>query len=594
MNQAIENTAEENMTELAACVSRETAAELQSDFMFLEALANRPDMRSNMLTVREKAQLLKSDVQPEQGQMRLSVTDLAGNMWNSEGSSGNVAGRDYFVSACSGIPYVSDPLLSSVDGTLIVTYAVPIKDVSEKICGVMYLVKEGTFLCSIVSDVRIGNTGGAYILNDKGTTIGHSDVAIVERGENVSEEVKTDPALASLAVLEKKMSAGETGTGTYEYGGVRKMMAYAPIPNSRWSIAVYVASAELLKFIPVMIRTLLIAAGVLMILSAVGSFIFAGRFSKPLVLAAQQIRKMSEGDFVALNDIAKYDRRRDEVGVFAAAMKRMFLSIRDIAGSIGDISEQVSSGAQQISSTSQQVSAGASEQAASTEEMSSTMEQMASNIRQSADNAIKTGSMAKKTSEDGKTGSNAVSEAVEAMKEIAAKISIIEDIASQTNLLALNAAIEAARAGEAGKGFAVVASEVRKLAERSQLAAGEIGELSVKTVTAAEQAGTMMDRVVPSIDETAVLVDEIVAASKEQDVGAQQVNKAIMQLDSVVQQNASASEELAAMAEELSAHADTLIKAVSFFTISDENPLPVNISRAELIAPDRTGTHIPS
>jgi methyl-accepting chemotaxis protein len=153
------------------------------------------------------------------------------------------------------------------------------------------------------------------------------------------------------------------------------------------------------------------------------------------------------------------------------------------------------------------------------------------------------------------------------MKEIAEKISIIEEIARKTDLLALNAAVEAARAGEHGKGFAVVASEVRKLAERSQNAAADISKLTLGGVTLAESAGSMLSKLVPDIRKTAELVQEIAAASAEQNTGANQVNKAIQQLDQVIQQNSSASEEMAATAEELSGQAEQLQTAIGFFKV---------------------------
>ncbi len=143
------------------------------------------------------------------------------------------------------------------------------------------------------------------------------------------------------------------------------------------------------------------------------------------------------------------------------------------------------------------------------------MEEMAANIRQNAENAPQTEKIALQKSATDAAGGRAGGgqETVAAMKDIAEKISIIEEIARQTNLLALNAAIEAARAGEHGKGFAVVAAEVRKLAERSQHAAGEISELSGSSVEVAEKAGRDADQIVPDIQKTAELVQEIAAAA---------------------------------------------------------------------------------
>ncbi|MEW6521939.1 MAG: methyl-accepting chemotaxis protein, partial [Thermodesulfobacteriota bacterium] len=214
------------------------------------------------------------------------------------------------------------------------------------------------------------------------------------------------------------------------------------------------------------------------------------------------------------------------------------------------------------------------EQAAAAEEASSSMEQMSSNIRQNADNALQTEKIAVKSASDAQEGGKAVNQTVGAMKEIAGKISIIEEIARQTNLLALNAAIEAARAGEHGKGFAVVASEVRKLAERSQKAAAEISELSSASVEVAEKAGDMLSKMLPDIQKTAELVQEISAASKEQDTGAEQINKAIQQLDQVIQQNAGASEEMSSTAEELSAQAEQLQGIIAFFKVDGHGARP--------------------
>ncbi len=185
-------------------------------------------------------------------------------------------------------------------------------------------------------------------------------------------------------------------------------------------------------------------------------------------------------------------------------------------------------------------------------------------------------------------------ETVNAMKDIAGKISIIEEIARQTNLLALNAAIEAARAGEHGKGFAVVASEVRKLAERSQKAAAEISELSSNSVEVAEKAGELLARMVPDIQKTAELVQEISAASREQDTGAEQINKAIQQLDQVIQQNASSSEEMSSTAEELASQAEQLQDSIGFFKVDERGAVrAARVKATTKVALKGLAVHLP-
>ena len=275
--------------------------------------------------------------------------------------------------------------------------------------------------------------------------------------------------------------------------------------------------------------------------------------------AASATEKIASGDLTVRIKV------KSEADLLGMSLEAMVKNLTQIVDQVKSAADNVAYGSQELSSSSEEMSQGATEQSSAAEEASSSMEQMSANIRQNSDNALQTEKIAMASAADAREGGKAVAETVTAMRQIAGKISIIEEIARQTNMLALNAAIEAARAGEHGKGFAVVASEVRKLAERSQKAAGEISELSVSSVDVAEKAGEMLMRMVPDIQKTSELVQEISAASKEQDCGAQQINKAIQQLDQVIQQNASSCEEIASTSEELAAQAEQLQSSISFF-----------------------------
>jgi len=318
--------------------------------------------------------------------------------------------------------------------------------------------------------------------------------------------------------------------------------------------------------------SIIIAVGVgFTTVNCFAAWYLADSIARPLHNFANRFTNHNHGQSGLLRWVKAIDRR-DELGEVARAYNtfadNLYGSIEGVIGTADSLSEA----SREIAASAQNLTQATSEHAAAVEETTASLEEMNASITQNAENSRQMEQMALKGSKDIAESSKAVAESVKAMKTIAEKISIIEEIAYQTNMLALNAAIEAARAGEHGKGFAVVASEVRKLAERSQIAAGEISSLTSSSVRVAEHSGEVLVELVPSIRKTAELVQEVATASREQAMGVAQVNQAMTQVDKVTQRNAAWAEELSSTADQMAAHAETLQRLMSVFRAERSAP----------------------
>lgn len=514
-------------------------------------------IKGDTLTIDEKLDLLNNEVK-RNGHLMMDVVDINGQAKTTDGNTLDLSSRDYFIKALSGENAVSDPIVSNVDNSLIVCYAVPIKDGSI-VKGVLVAVRDGNELSTITNDIKYGKSGVAFMINSKGTAVAHNDKNQVYNMDNNFENAKEDPGLESLVKLEQQMVDGKEGVGEYSYNGVVKYMGFAPVEGTDWSLAITAPKTEVMETVSQLESTLLILGIIFVAVGIAIAFMIASGISRPIKMASDYLNVVATGDFTGTVP-SKLLKMKDETGILANAINTMQQSIKSIIKKVVDESsnvsemlinintnmEQLNKNIEEVSATTQELSAGTEESASSTEEMNATSTEIENAVESIAskaqDGAVTAGNVNKMSEEMkqnaisskenalemyGRTKNN-LQNAIEQSKAVS-QINELSDailsITSQTNLLALNAAIEAARAGEAGKGFAVVAEEIRKLAEDSKNAVTRIQDVTKVIYTAVENLSSSSGEIMEFIDKKVLNdYDELVTTSETYSKNSSSIN----------------------------------------------------------------------
>ncbi|MEN6413774.1 MAG: methyl-accepting chemotaxis protein [Veillonellales bacterium] len=444
--------------------------------------------------------------------LRFWLVDSQGQAIHTTGDRTNIIDRDYFKQVMStGKVLTTNPVISKVDGKMVVSVVAPIRRNNE-IIGVLGGTVTVDTLISRINEIKVAQSGYAYVIQDNGLIIIHPD-----KEQVMKTNILTDAnANRQLKAIMSKMVNAENGIGKYQEGNMTMDIAYAPIPGTHWSLAVNVPEKEILVKLTPFARTSLIIIALILIATCVLGVIISRRLTKPIISLNGAVKKIAQGDLtlqaVSASTMGSNISDKDELDTLAIHFDTMVDKLRKLVQQIATSAEQVAASSEELNASAEQsaravtqvagsindVSQGAEKQLQAVDDASAVVSEMSADIQQVAVGAGEMADNAFRAVESAKEGDKSVSEAVgqmahieqtvnnsaqvvavlgERSKEIGQIVDTIAGIAGQTNLLALNAAIEAARAGEQGRGFAVVAEEVRKLAEQSQTAAKQIATL---------------------------------------------------------------------------------------------------------------------
>ena len=578
------------------------------------------DVISDMSIPWETKQSILQTESEKSGSIRIGIADINGNCTNTDGAISNVNSEEFFKKAIAGTRNVSDPFVSSVDKRLSVAYAVPIKN-GNKVVGVIVETRDGYDLSELTNNVKVGETGKAFMIRKDGANIANTDNDKVMNMDNPIEGAKTDTSLQALADIETKMSNGEKGIGEYSYGGVDKYVRYAPVKGTDWSVGVLVLKTEMLSELDGLKVSMVVSSIVFLLIGLLIIYFISNNLSNLIKSTSKHLELLAEGNLCE-EVSSKNLKIKDEIGDMTNSMKVMQESLRNMIRSIKDnssninmqsenlsaVSEEIASGSENVTSAISEIARGTSSQSDDliniTEILNAFSDKLSGMVREIEDvnsGARDISSMANDSSSDMNELNQSVTNVSNSFKEFYNKIiglgknineineitNIINGIAEQTNLLALNAAIEAARAGEAGKGFSVVADEIRKLAEQSKVSSENISKLingiSKDTDIIVQDSVNMDDeltsqakiissslksfeKIIEAVNQVSPKIQIVKSSAEDIDNDKNNILTRVDGLSSISVEISASSQEISASSEEMSASTEEVASAAQTLT----------------------------
>ncbi|SEG05880.1 methyl-accepting chemotaxis sensory transducer with Cache sensor [Caloramator fervidus] len=605
------NTVNTILPEIATQAASVVENAIDTRLSVLEQIAENQILKDEKASLEEKLKVLEKE-KTKKGYVGISYILPNGDLTDTDGNKFNIKDQESFIKAMKGIKNISDPIISKVDGSIIVLYTVPVKNESGKIIASVCAAKDGNEISSYTNNIKFGNTGQAFVVDNKGTIIAHRDKNLVFDKFNVLEKAKEDSSLKGFAEIVRNMIAKNKGAGNCIYNGSRVYIGYAPIKGTGWSVGVMMEASEILKETRRLQIGLLVSSILFIIFGSLFAILLSNSVTVPIHDSIKVLDEISKG-ILNINVSQKLLNRKDELGKIAKAtenMRKVLLNmvknIKEASDSIGSKTNYLASVSEEVSASSQNVDAATNDVAKGTvnqaqdllditnilHDFSSQLENVTNlindiysntnNIKDMADSSNKDMQYTIKSIENVNTAFNElvikaqeVSKNISKVKDI---INLINNIAEQTNLLALNAAIEAARAGEAGRGFSVVADEIRKLAEQSKVSSDNISDLlslvfnnTESMINTTEMVKKELDAQISNINSTLESFKNIICAIDTIAPKIVNTSKSMEDINNRKNDILNKIESASAVAEEVSASAEEIAASMQSLTTSSEN-----------------------
>jgi len=519
-----------------------------------------------------------------------------GSSITDKGERPQLADRDYFKLAIKGQANIGTPIFSKTTGNMVAPIAMPIIR-EQQVVGVLGATLKIQALIDVVNQVKIGDTGYAYLIDREGIFVAHpkSEFILENNQFELGEE---------LAAIGQKMIAGEAGIANYKYEGMEKYMAYAPVKSTGWALAVTVPVKEVNQPLNDMMQKIILITVATLALAFLIIWFLSGSFTRPVLAMVGITDRLSQRDLtqeIKSNDSSEIgllmnslgemnDNLRQVLGQMAASAERL----ANVADSLFNNADQSGKASEQVHASAEEVARAAAtqaEDAQKTSELSRQVGMAMQNVSQATEDmsqqsrhfmnivAQATGLMLQQKKKMDQTVESTinVSEVIMDLnnktQEIGEIISVITDIAGQTNLLALNAAIEAARAGDSGRGFAVVAEEVRKLAEETGSATLNIGGIISEVQAGVERVVAEVQKVEKQVREQGSSLGESVGAFREIESGAGKMDNSIQDISATFEEIVASADEIIQAIENISAVTQESAASAEEVTAISQNQL---------------------